>query len=310
MELTKNKNSLGRRLISNIKKYYGTYIMALPVVIYFIVFAYLPMYGVIIAFQNYSPMKGIWGSPFVGLMHFKDFFSSYYFLRLLANTLLISIYGLIFAFPSAIVLALLLNEVRNAIFKRAVQTITYMPYFISLVVIASIIIDFSLPTGFLNDIRAFFGADRINLLGKSEYFRSIYVGSHIWQYVGFDSIIFLAAITGVDTQIYEAARIDGAGRLRQTWHVTLPSILPTVVILLILRIGSLMNVGFEKIILIYNPTTYDVADVISSFVYRKGIIEANYPYSTAVGLFNSVVNFTLLVIANRLSKKLTSSSLW
>ena len=284
--------------------------MALPVIAYFVIFAYLPMYGVIIAFQDFSPIKGIWGSAFVGLKHFKDFFSSYYFIRLLINTLLISVYGLVFAFPAAILMALLLNEVRNAAFKRVVQTITYMPYFISLIVVSSIIIDFCLPGGFINDIRSIFGAERVNLLGKSEYFRSIFVGSNIWQYVGFDSIIFLAAIAGVDQQIYEAATVDGAGYLRKTWHVTLPSILPTVIIILILRIGSLMNVGFEKVILLYNPTTYDVADVISSFVYRKGILEANYPYSSAVGLFNSLVNFTLLVLANAMSKRLTQSSLW
>jgi putative aldouronate transport system permease protein len=299
-----------KRLLRNMKTYYGTYLMALPVVAYFVIFAYLPMYGVIIAFQDYAPMKGIWGSPFVGLKHFMDFFSSYYFIRLLANTLLISIYGLMFAFPSAILLALLLNEVKNTAFKRSVQTITYMPYFISLVVVASIIIDFTLPGGFINDIRSLFGAERINLLGKAEFFRPIYVGSNIWQYIGFDSIIFLAAITGVDPQIYEAATIDGAGYLRRAWHVTLPSILSTIVILLILRIGSIMNVGFEKIILIYNPTTYVTADVISSFVYRKGIMEANYAYSSAVGLFNSVSNFILLISANAMSKRFTQSSLW
>jgi len=310
MNNVKPRDSYFTRLRKNMKIYYGTYIMAIPVVVYFIVFAYLPMYGIIIAFQNYVSLKGILGSTFVGLKHFRDFFSSYYFIRLLINTLLISVYGLLFAFPAAIILALLLNEVRNRPFKRVVQTITYMPYFISLVVVATLILDFTLPEGFINDVRAFFGAARVNLMGSSSYFRTIYVGSNIWQYVGFDSIIFLAAIAGVDMQIYEAAIIDGAGRLRQTWHVTLPGILPTIVIILILRIGSIMNVGFEKIILIYNPTIYNVADVISSFVYRKGIMEANYAYSTAVGFFNSVCNFTVLVAANALSKRITKSSLW
>lgn len=286
------------------------YLMALPVVLYFFIFCYLPMYGVVVAFQQYSPGKGIFGSAFIGLKNFRDFFNSYYFWRLLVNTVLISLYDLVFSFPAPIILALLLNEVKNRSFKRTVQTITYMPYFISLVVVAGIMIDFCMPNGFFSDILVHFGVARTNLLGKPEYFRSIYIGSNIWQSVGFSSIIYLAAISAIDAEQYEAALIDGAGRLRQTWHITLPSIQSTIIILLILRIGNLLNVGFEKIILIYSPITYEVGDVISSFVYRKGLLESNYGYSAAVGLFNSVINFALLVMANQLSKALTKSSLW
>lgn len=286
------------------------YLMSLPVIVYFFVFGYLPMYGVVIAFQRYSPGKGVFGSPFIGFKNFTDFISSYYFWRLLINTTLISLYDLIFAFPAPIILALLMNEVKTKYFKRTVQTITYMPYFISLVVVAGILIDFCLPNGFISDILVNFGIPRTNLLGKPEYFRTIYIGSGIWQGIGFGSIIYLAAITAVDQELYEAAYMDGAGRLRQTWHITLPCISSTIIILLILRVGNMLNVGYEKIILLYSPLTYSVGDVISSFVYRKGLLESNYGYSSAVGLFNSVINFILLVSANKISKVLTKSSLW
>ncbi len=295
-----------KRLLKN--KY--LYLMALPVVLYYFIFAYYPMYGAIIAFKNFSPMKGIIGSPFVGLKNFRDFFNSYYFIRLLQNTALISLYDIIFGFPAPIILALLMSEVRNRFFRRTVQTITYMPYFISLVVVCGIIVDACLPNGFVSNVVSWLGVEKTNLLGKPEYFRSIYVGSNIWQNVGFGSIIYLAAITGVDQQLYESAVLDGAGRLKQVWHITLPSISSTIIILFILRIGNMLNVGFEKVILLYSPITYEVADVISSFVYRKGLLESNFSYSAAVGLFNSVINFTLLVIANRISRRLTESSLW
>lgn len=299
-----------RKIERSIIKGKYLYLMSLPVILYFFIFAYLPMYGVIIAFQQYSPMKGILGSTFIGLKNFTDFFKSYYFWRLLTNTVLISLYDLLFSFPAPIILALLLNEVRSRKFKRVVQTITYMPYFISLVVVAGIIIDFCLPNGFISDILVNFGVQRTNLLGKPEYFRTIFISSNVWQSIGFSSIIYLASITAIDQQLYEAAEIDGAGRLRQTWYITLPSISMTIMILLILRIGNLLNVGYEKIILLYSPITYSVADVISSFVYRKGLLESNYGYSAAIGLFNSIINFILLVIANKLSKIFTKSSLW
>ena len=286
------------------------YLMAIPVVAFFIIFCYVPMYGVLMAFQNYKPQYGIWGSQWVGLNNFADFFGSYYAWRLIRNTFLINLYDVIFSFPAPIIFALLLNEVKAMKFKRTVQTITYMPYFISLVVVASIIVEFTSSRGFIVDVLSVFGFEKKSLLGDARYFRSVFVGSNIWQGLGFNSIIYLAALSGVDQELYEAATLDGAGRWKKMWHITLPGISSTVIIMLILRIGSMMNVGFEKIILLYNPATYETADVISSFVYRKGLQEMNYGYSTAVGLFNSVINFALLVFANALSRKFSETSLW
>jgi putative aldouronate transport system permease protein len=286
------------------------YIMLLPVITYYIVFHYVPLYGAQIAFKNFTPSKGIWSSPWVGFKYFEEFFNSYYFERLLRNTVLISLYDLIFGFPAPIILALLLNEIKSNIFKRTVQTVTYLPHFISLVVICGMIIDFLARDGLVNNILNRFGIESIPFMIKPEWFRTIYVASNIWQGIGWGSIIYLAALSNIDPQLYEAATIDGAGRFRQVLHVTLPGILPTVVIMLILRLGQMLNVGSEKILLLYNTSTYETADVISTFVYRKGILEASYSYSTAIGLFNSVINFALLVIANFISRKATETSLW
>lgn len=285
--------------------------MILPVVIWYIIFHYIPMVGILMAFQNYSPFKGFFHSEWVGLQHFKDFFSSIYFWRLLRNTFLLSFYNLIFGFPVPIIFALLLNEVRNSLFKRVVQTVSYMPYFISLVVIVGIIIDFTSSDGVITLIlHKLFGVEETNLLGKPELFRTIYIVSDIWQGFGFASIIYLAALTSIDPELYEAAMIDGAGRLKQTWYITLPGIMNTVIILLIIRIGTLMFVGHEKILLLYSPLTYETADVISTYVYRKGLQEFNYGYSTAVGLFNSIINSALLIVSNKLAKKYTEISLF
>lgn len=286
------------------------YLMAFPVIVYFIIFSYWPMYGVIIAFKEYSPGKGIFGSPWVGLENFKAFFDSYYAGRLIRNTLLINIYDLLWGFPAPIILALLINEVNNQLFKRTIQTISYLPHFISLVVVCGIIIDFTASDGLINSILSYFGVEPSNLLMRPELFRTIYIASGIWQGVGWGSIIYLAALSNIDPNLYEAAIIDGAGRWKQTIYITLPGIAPTIIILLILRIGSMMSVGYEKIILLYNPTTYETADVISSFVYRKGLQQSDYSYSTAVGLFNSIVNFVLLVISNRVSRKISDTSVW
>lgn len=286
------------------------YIMLLPVIAYYIVFHYVPLYGAQIAFKDFSPAKGIWESPWAGFKHFEEFFNSYYFGRLLRNTLLISLYDLIFGFPAPIILALLLNEIKNDIFKRTVQTVTYLPHFISLVVVCGMIIDFLARDGLINNILNYFGIESIPFMIKPEWFRTIYVASGIWQGVGWGSIIYLAALSNIDPQLYEAATIDGAGRFKQALHVTLPGILPTIIIMLILRLGQMLNVGSEKILLLYNPSTRETADVISTFVYRKGILEASYSYSTAVGLFNSVINFALLMTANFISRKVTETSLW
>lgn len=306
----KKKNSYGAMLMRDLVKNKYVYIMAIPMLVYYILFHYQPMYGAIIAFKNFSPGGGIMGSPWAGFTHFESFFSSVYFWRVLRNTVLINFYNLIFGFPAPIILALLLNEIRNNIFKRTVQTVSYLPHFISIMVVCGMIIDFTSSDGIINDIMAMFGGERSTLLLKPELFRPIYVSTNIWQEVGWGSIIYLAALTSIDPQLYEAAIIDGAGKWKQTWNITIPGIMPTIVILLILRIGQMMNVGFEKIILLYNPNTYETADVISSFVYRKGLLEFNYSYSAAVGLFNSIINFTLIVTANWISRKLNETSLW
>jgi putative aldouronate transport system permease protein len=286
------------------------YIMMIPVVVYYLVFHYAPMYGALIAFKDYSPMKGIMGSDWVGFRHFADFFNSYYFWRILTNTITISLYSLIFEFPTPIILALLINEVRHKTFKRVAQTITYMPYFISLVVICGIITDFTNADGIINRIFVWMGYDGQAMLQRPELFRSIYILSEIWQRIGWESIIYIAALMGIDQEQYEAARMDGASRFKQMMHITLPGIMPTIAIMMILRMGNLLNVGFEKIILLYNPITYDTADVISSFVYRKGLLEFGWSYSSAVGLFNSVINLILLVTANYVSRRMNDSSLW
>nr|WP_143160502.1 ABC transporter permease subunit [Clostridium grantii] len=284
--------------------------MAIPVLIYYLVFCYWPMYGLIISFKEFVPRLGINGSPWVGLKYFKEFFGSYYFLRLMKNTILINIYDLFWAFPAPIILALLMNEVRNKFFKKTVQTLTYLPHFISLVVVCGILIDFTASEGIINDIIVFFGGTSSNLLANPKFFRTIFVGSGIWQGIGWGSIIYLAALSGIDPSLYEACTIDGGGRWKQMLHITLPGIMSTIIILLILRLGQMMNVGFEKIILLYSPLTYETADVISSFVYRKGLLEFNYSYSTAVGFFNSIINFVLLFSANKISKKYSETSLW
>ncbi|WP_425517583.1 ABC transporter permease [Paenibacillus agaridevorans] len=285
--------------------------MMVPVIVYYFVFHYAPMYGAVIAFKNFSPMNGILGSDWVGFAHFDNFFNSYYFWRIVGNTLIISLYSLIFEFPMPILLALMINELRNHRFKKFVQTITYMPFFISMVVICGMIKDFTNTDGVINVLYTqLFGGDGQALLQKPDLFRPIYILSEIWQRIGWESIIYLAALMSIDPEQYEAAKLDGASRLRQIWHVTLPGILPIMVIMFILRVGNMMNVGFEKIILLYNPITYEKADVISSFVYRKGLLEFSWSFSTAVGLFNSVINLALLVLANRISRKINGNSLW
>lgn len=286
------------------------YLLILPVIAYYLVFCYKPMYGALIAFQNFSPAKGFLKSEWVGFQHFIDFFQDPYFFRILKNTLVISVSSLLFGFPAPIILAILINEISNNKFKRTVQTITYLPHFISLVVICGLIKDFVADKGIITSIYATFTGERINLLTKENLFVPIYVISEIWQGVGWGSIVYLAAMMGIDQELYEAAKIDGAGKWRQVINITIPSIVPTIVIMLILRMGSLLSVGFEKIILLYNATIYSTSDVISSYVYRIGLQDQNWSYSAAVGLFNSVINFVLLVTANQISKRVNDTSLW
>ena len=292
------------------RKYSSVYLMLLPVVAFYAVFHYGPMYGAMIAFKDFVPSLGIMGSDWVGFRNFADFFSSHYFFRVVRNTFAISALDLAFGFPAPIVLALLLNEARGNFFKRAVQTVTYLPHFISIMVICGLLLDFTMSAGLINDLIAFFGGERDNLLLKPELFRPIYIASNIWKESGWNSIIYLAALSGIDQQLYEAATVDGASRFQKLIHVTLPGLMPTIVVLFILRMGSIMNVGFEKIILLYNPTTYEVADVVSSFVYRRGLLEMSYSYSAAVGLFNSLINFTLLSFTNWFSRRVNDTSLW
>jgi putative aldouronate transport system permease protein len=298
------------RLNQDLKRNIHIYLIVLPVVVYYLVFCYFPMYGALIAFKEFKPSLGVWGSPWVGFKHFVDFFSSYYFVRLLKNTLALSVSSLIFGFPAPVILALLLNELQGRTYKQMVQMVTYIPHFISIVIISGIIINFVKQDGIISLlVKQFTGYDG-NLLLEPKYFRSIYVISGIWQNIGWSSIIYLATLAGVDTDLYEAARIDGAGRWKQVLYITIPSLMPTVTILLILQMGSLMNVGFEKVMLLYNPRIYDTADVISTFVYRQGILSAQYSFSSAVGLFNSIINCLLVVFANRFSKHFTDNSLW
>lgn len=286
------------------------YAMMIPVLAFYIAFCYKPMYGAIIAFKDFDPTLGILGSDWVGFENFADFFGSTDFGRVLRNTLNISIQSIIFGFPAPIILALLINELEQKRFAKVVQTITYMPHFISLVVVCGLIKDFVSDTGVITNLLGMFGFPQINMLQEASMFVPIYVISGIWQEIGWGSIIYLAALAGVDQELYEAASIDGAGRLRQTWSITLPSIMPTIITMFILKLGSIMNIGFEKIILLYDPMTYSTADVISSFVYRAGIVNQDYGFSTAVGLFNSVINFGLILVANTISRKVNETSLW
>lgn len=299
-----------RRFMRDIKMHKGAYLIVLPVVLYYILFCYKPMYGLIIAFKNYSPARGIIDGPWVGFQHFEDFLTNPYFWRLMKNTLVISVSNLIFSFPAPIILALLLNEIKNKFFLRTSQMVMYIPHFISLVVICGMVIRFTASSGVINDIIALFGGKRVSFLNFPQYFVPVYVLSDIWATIGWGSIIYMAALTGIDTSLYEAAVIDGAGRWQQTLHVTIPGIMSTVIVMLLMRIGQLLSLGYEKIILLYNPLTYETADVISTYVYRKGLLEQSYSFSTAVGLFNSIISFILLIGANSISKRMGEGSLW
>jgi putative aldouronate transport system permease protein len=284
--------------------------MALPVLAFLVIFHFVPMYGLVISFKRYSPALGIAGSPWVGFSHFLRFFGSYYFFRLVRNTVLISGLSVVVGFPAPILLALLINEVRSRGLKRTVQSLTYVPHFVSLVVVCGLLLQFSQLGGLFNDVLSFFGGERIAFFQESRYFRPIYIASGVWQHIGWGSIIYLAALSAIDPQLYEAAYMDGAGRWRRLISITLPSIVPTITVLLILRLGQLMTVGHEKIILLYNPLIYKTADVISTFVYRKGLLEFDWSYGTAVGLFNSIINLCMVVLANYLSRSVSETSLW
>jgi putative aldouronate transport system permease protein len=309
------KTSYWTKLKKDLVKNRSAYILFLPVLAFYLIFCYKPMYGMIIAFKDFTPYKGILGSPWAsgfGFEHFIDFFGSVYFGRLIRNTLVLSITNLLVTFPAPIVLALLLNEVRSRKYKGLLQTLTYLPHFISMVVICSMVRLFVDHNGFITQSLASMGLidGNLSMLSNKNYFVSIYVVSGLWQTIGWSAIIYISALAGVDQELYEAARIDGANRWKQTLHVTLPAIMMTIIMMFIMRVGTVMSVGYEKIILLYNPGIYETADVISSYVYRKGLQEADWSYAAAVGFFNSVINLFLVVTANKITKKVTDMGLW
>lgn len=285
--------------------------MFLPVLVFFLVFHYAPMYGVQIAFKKFSAVRGIVGSPWRGLYYFQQFFDSYLFGELIGNTLGLSLYSLAVGFPTPILLALMMNELRSERVKRVVQTITYAPHFISMAVMCSMIILFLSPSsGVLNRIIEILGGQSVYFMGKPEYFKTIYVLSGVWQNTGWSSIIYMAALSGIDPQLHEAATIDGASRLQRVWHINLPGILPTAVILLIMNCGSLMSIGFEKAFLLMNDLNRAAAEIISTFVYQRGLIDRNYSSAAAIGLFNSAINLVLLLGVNAIARRVSDTSLW
>lgn len=300
------------RLQKYVRRDYQLLILCIPMIAFYFIFCYWPMYGILIAFKDFKPLQGILGSDWVGLKYFMQVFRTPTLPRLIKNTFLIGLYSLLWGFPIPIFFALCLNEVKKSWFKRIVQTLSYLPYFISTVVVVGMLNNFFSPVNGL--VNTFYtsvtGHDAINFMGESEWFRTLYIGSGVWQSFGWNSIIYLAALSGIDMELYEAARIDGANRLQEIWHVTLPGITSTIMILLIMNMGSIMSVGFEKIILMYSPSTYDVADVISTYTYRRGILDADYSYGAAVGLLNSLVNIVFILTANTISRKVSEVSLW
>lgn len=301
------KNKLWRRMIRN----WELYLFIAPAFLYFLIFHYGPMYGIQIAFKNFIPTLGVTGSPWVGFDHFIRFFNSYYFWDLLWNTLSISLYELAIGFPLPIILALAFNEVKDSFFKRTVQTVTYAPHFISVVVMSGMIITFLSPSsGMIVNLVQALGFQSPQFLTDPAWFKTVYVLSGVWQSAGWGTIIYLAALSGVDPQLHEAAVVDGASRFKRILHINIPAIIPTITILLILNMGSILGVGFEKILLLQNPLNMGSSDVISTFVYRSGLVDAQYSFSTAVGLFNSVANAILLITVNQIARRTSENSLW
>lgn len=297
----------GKKLKQNL----GLYIMLAVPLAWYIVFKYVPMYGLQIAFKRFNPSLGIIGSPWAGPTYFKQFFDSYYFTDILWNTVSLSLFTMAIGFPMPILLALLINEVKNARFKKIIQNITYIPNFLSVVVIVSMLTLFSnRDYGLFNKLTGIFGIEAVDFMSKPSFFQPLYVFSNVWQFMGFNAIIYIAALSGVDQELYEAASIDGASRMQKIIHISIPCIMNTILILFIMRIGSLMSVGFEKVYLMQNSVTISASEVISTFIYKNGIQKGQFSYSTAVGMFNSVINFILLVSANFVSRKTAKTSLW
>ncbi|GIN58468.1 sugar ABC transporter permease [Lederbergia ruris] len=310
IKINKLQNNF-KRLKKSLRKNFILYIFVFPVILYFLIFKYFPMYGVQIAFKEFIATKGITGSEWIGMEHFQRFFNSHYFWRLIKNTLGIGVYQLLVGFPIPIILALLINEVRKSAFKRFVQTITYAPHFLSVIVLVGMLFLFLSPTnGIVNKLIEMFGGEPIFFMTEPRWFKTTYVFSGVWQQMGWSSIIYLAALSSVDPQLHDAAKIDGASRIQRIWHVNIPGILPTIIILLILQSGQILSVGFEKVFLMQNSLNMEASDVIATHIYRSGIVGAQYDYSAAIGLFESVINFIILIMVNYFAKRTSSTSLW
>ena len=311
VRLSKSKSPLGKRFLRAVTKYWQLYLLFLPVLAWYIIFCYMPMGGVSIAFRKFSVIRGIAGSPWVGWENFEKMFEAPMFWRAFRNTLIISFQNLLIGFPIPILFALLVNEIRNSAFKKTVQTISYLPHFISWSVVGGLVyMLLSLNTGTINNVIVAMGGTAQNFTGMNAYFRGIVVVSGIWKNMGWSAIVYLAAITGVDEELYEAAYIDGANRFNRLWHITRPGIRTTISVMLILQVGNLMTVGFEKAFLMQNPLNLETSEIISTFVYKMGLNYRQYSYSTAIGLFNSVINMILLVSVNTIAGRLSETSLW
>lgn len=299
--------------ISRVSKMRHYYLLLVPIFVYFVLFHYLPMYGVVLAFKDFNPRLGIFGSPWIGLHHFERFIGSYHFERVVGNTLIISLLRLALGFPAPILLALLLNEIRRTTFKRVVQTISYLPHFISWVVMAGIIMELLSPTrGVVNQFIQQFGVDPIYFLGESDYFRGVVVVTGIWKSVGWGTVIYLAAISGVDVELFDSAHMDGTNRFQDVWYIILPSIRSTILILLVLNTGQILNAGFDQIFNLYNPLVYDVGDIIDTYVYRVGLENFEFSFATAVGLFKNLIGLILVVVTNYVVTRLSGgeAGLW
>ena len=309
-ELTRSEKA--KKIFS---RYWQLYVMVIIPVIYYVIFRYIPMFGNIIAFRKYRAGGNIFGEEWSGFRYFKQFMRDHTFWKAFANTLIINIEYLLFRFPLTLIFALLINEIRNIHWKKFVQTVSYLPHFISMVIVAGMVKELLSTAGPINSALASMGHDKLNFIAMAEWFRTIFIVSGLWQSLGWGTILYLAAISGINPSLYEAAAVDGANRFQRVWHVTIPCILPTITTLLILDIGGLVGSGgaFEKVFLLYNPMTYSTADIISTYVYRMGIgsnTGGNFSYATAVGLFEGLINLVLLTIANQVSKKVSDSSLW
>jgi len=307
----RRRRTLGQRWRIALRRHWQLYLLTILPLAYFVIFKYVPISNAVIAFKDYSPVLGVWGSPWVGWTNFEMMLQNPEFPNLIRNTLLLSGYAVLASFPVPIILALALNEVRHRWFQKTVQMVTYAPYFISTVVVVSMLILMMAPRlGVISQVFGFFGVPAPDFLGDPDYFRHIYVWSDVWQTAGYSAVIYMAALSGIDPSLYEAARVDGASRLRKIWHVDIPGIMPTAMIVLILSVGNIMTIGFEKVYLLQNPLNLGQSEIIATYVYKLGILNADFGTATAVGLFNSVVNVALLLAVNWVARRLTGSGLW